>query len=183
MEILKGQIVSSCQKHDLCFELKTLSLEDMICASNCRLFRSKTWSVLRVQGFFVRNDALCFELKTFSFEIMRIHENTWTCYLFFAAGAALPTILWTNIQNNAKYENSWTIMKNDIYSLPQAPLYQKVNEKNKENYDNMRIHEKSARQPASPASQPSPAQPAQPAQPASQPKIGEGAAGGGGGGY
>ena len=60
----------------ICFEFKTFSFEIMICASNWRLFRSKSWSVLRIQDFFVRKHDLCFEFKTFSFETMICASNS-----------------------------------------------------------------------------------------------------------
>ena len=58
-------------REELCYFVK-----NMICASNWRLFRSKTWSVLRIDDFFVRNHDLCFEFKTFSFEIMICASNS-----------------------------------------------------------------------------------------------------------
>ena len=51
-------------------------VKNMICASNWRLFRSKTWSVLRIDDFSVRNHELCFEFKTCSFEIMICASNS-----------------------------------------------------------------------------------------------------------
>ena len=49
------------------FEIKTFSFEIMNYASNSRLFRSKSWTVLRIQDFFVRKHELSSGVKTFSY--------------------------------------------------------------------------------------------------------------------